>query len=467
MSPLDDQHSEPRDGAPKTETDARHLVRGMGLLQATSVNMLQMLGIGPFITMGIIFGAMGGPQAMLGWLLGAFVSICDGLSCAELAAAMPGAGGAYVYLREAYNRKTWGRLLSFLFIFETVITAPLSISAACVGFAEYIRYTMPQLTAMDVKLIAVATCVFAAAFLFRPIAIVGKLSVVILSIVIAAVLWIIIAGMAHMNARMAFTFPHGAFHLSAGFFFGMASATLFALYNYGGYNAAAYLGGEIRNPSRNIPRAIVLSIIAVAILYIGMSVAILGVVPWREAAASHAIAADFIGRLYGRAAGDVLTALILVAALGSIFMMLLGYSRVLYAAGEEGTFLRVFGRLHSKGRFPTVSLLVLAGISIPFCWFPIEKLIAAMMVIQILFQFIPGNIAVFVVRMRRKDIHLPFRMWLYPLPVIVAILGWSYAASTPSQRVYFGWAAIIFVAGAGAYLLRSRSVGDWPFSGRS
>lgn len=458
-----DQASEHQGDSAQTVAAPQHLVRGMGLLQATSVNMLQMLGIGPFITMGIIFGAMGGPQAVLGWLLGAFISVCDGLSCAELAAAMPGAGGAYVYLREAYNRKTWGSLLSFLFIFETVITAPLSISAACVGFAEYVRYTMPHLTTLDVKLIAVAACIFATVFLFRPVSTVGKLSVVILSVVIATIFWVIIAGFAHMNVKMAFSFPHGAFHPTAGFFFGMAAATLFALYNYGGYNAVAYLAGEVRNPAKNIPRAIVLSIVAVAVLYIGMSVAIVGVVPWEQAASSHAIAADFIGKLYGRGAGNVLTVLILIAALGSIFMMLLGYSRVLYASGEEGTFLKAFGRLHPKGKFPTVALFVLSGLSIPLCWLSIDKLIASMMVIQILFQYIPRNIAVFVIRKRRKDIHLPFRMWLYPWPVVIATLGWLYVISTPAQRVYFGWAGIILVAGVIAYLLRSRSTADWPF----
>ena len=118
----------------------------MGLLQATASNMLQMIGIGPFITIGIIISAMGGPQAILGWVLGAFLSICDGLCSAELGAAMPGTGGAFVYLREAYNSEKWGRILSFLFIFHTIFVAPLSTAAACVGFAEYARYAFPHLT---------------------------------------------------------------------------------------------------------------------------------------------------------------------------------------------------------------------------------------------------------------------------------------------------------------------------------
>lgn len=452
---------------PETEQNPRQLVRGIGLLQATAGNMLQMLGIGPFITMGIIISAMGGPQAILGWILGAFLSVCDGLSCAELGAALPGAGGPYVYLREAFNRKTWGRLLSFLFIFETVLTAPLSIAAACVGLAEYAQYAVPQLTGTEVKLTAVATCLLVTFLLFRPIKAVANLSVVVLTVVLAAMLWVIVAGFIHMNPKMAFDFPPGAFHLTTGFFFGMASATLFALYNYGGYNAVTYLAGEVRNPAKNIPRAIVLSIVAVAVLYVCMSVTVIGTIPWKQAEVSHSIVSDFIGKIYGHGAGNVMTVLILIAALGSIFMMLLGYSRILYASGQEGTFIKAFGRLHPKGRFPTVALLVLAGLSIPLCWLPIEKLIAAMMVIQIVFQFVPRNLAVFGIRIYRKDIHLPFRMWFYPWPVVIATLGWIYTACSPDQRQYLVWAAILLVAGVITYLLRCRHTGDWPLKRRN
>lgn len=452
--------------APAGGQTSPQLVRGIGLVQATAGNMLQMLGIGPFITMGIILSSMGGPQAVLGWILGAFLSVCDGFSCAELGAALPGAGGPYVYLREAFNPRTWGRLLSFLFIFETILGAPLSISAACVGLAEYAQYAFPQLTPTDVKLTAVSACIFVTFLLFRRITTVGKLSVVVLSIVLAAMLWVIGAGFIHMNPKMAFDFPPGAFHLTTGFFFGMASATLFALYNYGGYNAVTYLAGEVRNPAKNIPRAIVLSIIAVAVLYVCMSVTIIGTIPWKEAEVSHSIVSDFIGKIYGHGAGNVMTVLVLIAALGSIFMMLLGYSRVLYASGQEGTFIKAFGRLHPKGRFPTVALLVLSGLSIPLCWLPIEKLIAAMMVIQIFFQFVPRNLAVFAIRIYRKDIHLPFRMWFYPWPVVIATLGWLYTAYSPDQRQYFIWVVVLLVAGVGTYLLRSRRTRDWPLNHR-
>jgi amino acid transporter len=434
----------------------------MGLLQSTAVNMLEMIGIGPFITIGVILSAMGGPQAILGWLLGAVFSICDGMVYAELGAAMPGAGGAYIYFREAFNPRTWGRLISFLFLWETIFAAPLSISAACVGFAEYSHYFFPRLTHLGVGVVAAGISLLVAFLLYRPIKTVGRLSVIMLAIVFTAMLWVISAGLIHINSHMAFDFPPGAFHPSKPFFYGLASATLIAMYNYGGYNNITYLGAEVKNPSRNIPRAIVLSVVLVAILYLFMSVVIIGTIPWRDAAASHAVVSEFIGRLYGSRAAALMTVLILAATLGGIFTMTLGYSRILFAAGAEGNFFKVFGRVHPNGHFPTVSLVAISALALPLCWLSLERLVSALMITQIVFQFIPQIFALFAMRWYRKDIVRPFRMWLYPIPALVALVGWTYVASTPEQRQYVGSAAILLVLGLIAYLLRAKVLHSWP-----
>jgi len=315
----------------------------MGLIQSSAVNMLNMIGIGPFITIGAILSAMGGPQAILGWLLGALFSICDGMVYAELGAAMPGAGGAYIYFREAFNTRTWGRMFSFLFLWQTIFSAPLSISAACVGFAQYFRYAFPHV-ALGVGPIAALVIALITFLLYRPIKTVGLLSVIMLVVVLVAMFWVIAAGLLHLDTHMAFDLPPGAFQLSKAFFYGLASATLIAMYNYGGYSNITYLGGEVKDPTRNIPRAIVLSVLVVAVLYLLMSVVVIGVIPWREAASSHAVISEFIARLYGRRAAAVMTGLILSATLAGIFTMTLGYSRILYAAGAEGNFFAAFGR---------------------------------------------------------------------------------------------------------------------------
>ena len=434
----------------------------MGLLQAVAVNMLEMIGIGPFITIGVILSAMHGPQAILGWVLGAVFSICDGMVYGELGAAMPGAGGAYIYFREAFNPRTWGRLISFLFLWETIFAAPLSISAACVGFAEYCRYFLPSLTHLCVGALAAFVSLLVAILLYRPIKTVGRLSVIMLGTVFTAMFWVISTGLVHMNSRMAFDFPHGVFHLSKPFFYGLASATLVAMYNYGGYNNITYLGAEVKNPARNIPRAIVVSVLVVAILYLFMSVVIIGTIPWREAAVSHAVVSEFIGKLYGARAAALMTVLILAATVGGIFTMTLGYSRILYAAGAEGNFFRVFGRVHPEGHFPTISLVAISAIAIPLCWLSLERLLSALMVTQIIFQFIPQIFALFAMRLYRKDIARPYGMWLYPIPAIIALVGWTYVASTPDQRQYVGSAAILLGFGLGAYWIRARTSRSWP-----
>ncbi len=439
------------------------LVRGMGLIQSTAVNMLEMIGIGPFITIGVILSAMGGPQAILGWFLGALFSICDGMVYAELGAAMPGAGGAYIYFREAFNPHTWGRLFSFLFLWEVIFVAPLAISAAAVGFAEYSHYVFPGLTHAGVGTVAAAVCVLITFLLYRRIKTVGSLSVVMLVAVLIAMCWVIGSGLIHMNTRMAFDFPPGAFHPSKAFFLGLASATLVAMYNYGGYNNITYLGGEVKDPTRNIPRAIVLSVLIVAVLYLLMSIVIIGTIPWREAAVSHAVVSEFIGKLYGSRAASVMTGLILAATLGGIFTMSLGFSRILYAAGAEGNFFKVFGRVHPTGRFPTISLLAVNALAIPLCWLSLERLLSALMITQIVFQFIPQVFAVFAIRMYRKEIQRPFGMWLYPVPALVALMGWIYVAATPDQRQYLGTALILLFLGLGAYFLRAKVIRSWPF----
>jgi len=434
----------------------------MGLVQSTAVNMVDMIGIGPFITIGVILSAMGGPQAVLGWFLGALFSVCDGMVYAELGAAMPGAGGAYIYFREAFNPRTWGHLFSFLFLWETIFVAPLGISAASVGFAEYTHYFFPGLSHAGVGFLAAGDCVLITFLLYRPIKEVGRYSVVMLGVVLFAMFWVIVAGLIHINTKMAFDFPPGAFHLSKPFFYGLAAATLIAMYNYGGYNNITYLGGEVQNPAKNIPRAIVFSVLIVAVLYLLMSVVIIGTIPWREAAVSHAVVSEFIGKLYGARAASVMTCLILIATLAGIFTMSLGYSRVLYAAGAEGNFFKVFGRVHPTGRFPTFAVVATNAMAIPLCWFSLERLISAMMIIQIAFQFIPQIFAVFAIRKYRKEIKRPFGMWLYPVPALIALAGWIYVASTPEQRQYLGTAVILLLLGLGAYFLRARAVKSWP-----
>jgi amino acid transporter len=438
------------------------LVRGIGLLGATSANMLEMIGVGPFITIPVLLAKMNGPQAMLGWLVGALVALCDGMVWAELGAAMPGSGGPYRYLSEAYGPKSLGRLMSFLFIWQTILLTPLSIAGGAVGFAQYTRYLYKDLGWAEEKAIAMAVCLLLTFLLYRDIRSIGRLSIVMWSVVIATVLWITVTGLIHFNARMAFDFPPGAFTPNRDFFFGLGGATLIAMYDYGGYNNVCFFGGEVRRPERVIPRSILISIAAVSALYLTMNMTIIGVVPWREAVQSTAIVSDFIQHIHGAGAAKVVTVLILWTTFGSIFAALLGYSRVPYAAAVEGRFFAPFARLHPTRNCPGFSLWFLGSLSAVACLFTLETLISALIVIQVLIQFLAQVVAIPLIR-RRTDIARPFQMPLYPLTAIIAFAGWLYILIA-SGWVFIVWGLGLFAVGTAAYLVRARRVQEWPFA---
>jgi amino acid transporter len=431
---------------------------------ATAANMLEMIGVGPFITIPILIAKMNGPQAILGWILGALVALCDGIVWAELGAAMPGTGGPYHYLSEAYGPKRLGRLMSFLFIWQTVALAPLSIGSGAVGFAQYARFLYKGMSPVDEKLVAVTVCLLITALLYRDIRSVGRLSIVMWVVVIGAAGWITVTGVLHFNSRLVLDFPPGAFTLSPAFFFGLGGATLIAMYDYGGYNNVCFFAGEVRTPERVIPRSILLSIITVAVLYLTMNVTIIGVVPWREAIQSTAIVSDFIQRIYGSKAAAVATILILWTTLASVFAVLLGYSRVPYAAAVDGRFFAPFARLHPSKNFPYVSVLFIGGLSAAASLLKLDVLINALIVIQVLIQFVAQILAVTLIRRNRPDIHRPFQMPAYPVPSIIALLGWLYilvASGLPYILAGFGLLAL----GVAAYLWRAHGEGEWPFGG--
>src|SRR5262245_31038148 len=453
-----------------TQKSDAHLVRGMGLLQATAANMLEMIGIGPFITIPLILAAMGGPQAMIGWVLGAIIAICDGLVWAELGAAMPGSGGSYHYLRQAYGPARLGNLMSFLFIWETVCTAPFSIASGAVGFSNYTRYLWPAMSDAQGKVLAALLCLAVTALLYRDIKSIGKLSVAMWVIVLLTVAWVLFAGVTNFHLARAFDFPPNAFNLNWIFFAGLGNATLNAIYDYGGYNNVCFFGGEVKEPARTIPRAVLISIGAVAVIYMVMTVTIIGVVPWREVItegtlANKAIVAYFIQYLYGSKAATLMTLLILWTTFASIFAVMLGYSRVPYAAAADGRFFKAFARLHPTKNFPNFSLVFIGVTAAMACWFDLGTLIAALIIIEKIARDIGQAVAVIIIRRYRPEIRLPFKMWLYPLPSLIALAGWIYILSTNQAKIVL-WGIALMIVGVAAYLWQAYFKAEWPFDKR-
>lgn len=469
------------------------LIRGMGLGSATALNMIDMIGVGPFITIPLIIGPMGGPQAMLGWIFGALFAICDGLVWAELGAAMPRAGGSYFYLQQIYGERKLGRLLSFLFVWQLSFSAPLSIASGCVGLARYAGYLWPSLDRgaahpMQVNVpvlgplalsavvnggtfLGIGACVLAVVLLYRRINVIGALSKFLWIGVMATVAWVIVSGLTHFSAARAFDFPSGAFTLSHDFFLGLGAAMLVATYDYWGYYNVCFLGEEVREPERNIPRALILSILIVAAIYVVMNISILGVVPWRDlqgAAQNNArfyVVSTMMERIYGHWAGMLAALLIMWTAFASVFSLLLGYSRVPYAAALDGNYFRAFSRLHPRGQFPFVSVLALGGVAIAACFLRLDDIIAKLVVIRIMVQFLLQTVGVIVLRIRRPGLPRPFRMWLYPVPALLATVGFLFVMI---ERRNFArevrWGIAIAVSGTIVYLIRAAARKEWPFT---
>ena len=435
----------------------------MGLFPALASNMLTMVGVGPFLTIPLILSAMHGPQALLGWILGAVISLCDGLIWAELGAAMPGSGGSYDYLQQAFGPRTLGRLMGFLFLWQVMLAAPLTAASGAVGFADYARYLVPSLTSPQQKLIAIAVCLLSTWLLYRDIRSIGVISTILWIGLLTAMGVIIWGGATHFSAARAFDFPAGAFHLSSEFFLGLGAATLISIYDYSGYFNVCLIGGEIKNPSVTIPRTVLLSVGILAVLYMAMSMSIIGVVPWREAISSQAIVSDYIERIYGTKAAALMTGLILWVAFASVFCVLLGYTRVPYAAASEGHFFSAFARLHPTRNFPSFSVLFFGVTSAAACFLSLESLIKALIVIQIVTQFAAQCIALVLIRLRRKDIARPFSMPFYPAPVVIAFLGWMFVLfSSGAPYLLSGFGLLAF--GIVAYLWRAKTRAGWPWS---
>ena len=456
------------------------LERGLSAPAALGLNLIDMVGVGPFVTLPLIVIAMGGPQAMLGWILGAVLSFCDGLTCSELGTAYPEAGGSYVYLRKLYGENGLGRALSFLYAWQLLFSAPMSIASGCIGFAQYLSYFFPHSGVPLVSLrfltvpiilsgqtfIAMALCLTAVAVLYRKVRAIDRVVRSLGIAVIGALLIIIATGLTHFNPHLAFDFPPGAFHLNGAFFAGLGAGMLISAYDYWGYYNVCFMAAEVRNPRKTIPFAVLGSVTLVGVLYLLMHFSVLGVIPWREMASSMGgetrmyVMAVLMHRAYGSGAlGHVaasgIVMLVALTAASSVLALLLGYSRIPYAAAHSGNFPAVFGRVHPKYHIPHIALLTLAGVTLVCCLFRLQEVITTLVVIRIMFQFLLQGFGALLPRHREARKRGGFRMPLYPLPVLVALSGFLFILFS---RVNFlremRTAAVILAAGAVVYGIR-------------
>jgi amino acid transporter len=454
---------------PSSTEKGPHLLRRFGLLEATALNMSNMIGIGPFITIPLLMSALGGPQAMLGWLIAIVITIPDGLVWSELGAAMPGSGGTYHYLREGYGRETYGRLMAFLFIWQFILSGPLEIASGYIGFSQYVGYVWRGITPTETLLVAIAVGIINIILLYRRITFIGKITVALWVGTLLTSAAVIVTGIFHFSPRLAFDFPPGAFNFSLGFLFGLGAASRIGIFDYLGYYDICYIGEEVKNPGYVIPRSIIISIIAVALIYFAINLSIIGVVPWREFVPAETkpdssfVVSIFMEKIYGSKVATIFTAMVLWTAFGSVFALLLGYSRIPYAAAVDGYFFKIFSRLHRRENFPYVSLIVIGVISIICCLFSLGVVIDALITTRILIQFIGQIFAVMLLRRRAPRMPRPFRIWLYPVPTLIALAGWIFIfATTAWQIILFGLGTLAL--GIVMFFIWSWHSQRWPFA---
>ena len=438
------------------------LQRHLGLAQATAINMIDMVGIGPFITLPMVIGMMNGPYFLYAWLAGAVLSFVDAMVWSELGAAFPKAGGSYNFLKESYGAKGPGRLMSFLFVWQTMIQAPLVIASAAIGFASYLSYLLP-LGFWGAKAVSGGVVVLIVVLLYRRIETIGRISMLLWIGVMATMLWIIAGGIAAGNFTEPIRHINDGLTLNYAFVAAMGFAGVKSVYSYLGYYNICHLGAEIKDPVKNIPRSMFLSIAGISVLYLAMNISVTSVVPWQEAKDSEFVISLFIQRLAGPAAAAIVTCLILWVAFASVFSATLGYSRIPYAAAADGAFFKVFARLHPTRQFPHISLLFLGGMAFVFSLlFRLGDVISAILAMRILVQFIGQSVGLLLLRKTRGPGAFPYKMPLFPIPVLLAIALWAgILIATGSKMVMTGLG--VAAAGVLVYLVKARRSGEWPF----
>jgi amino acid transporter len=463
-------------------SSADSLQRRIGLRSAVAFNMLEMIGVGPFITLPLVIAAAGYRLSVWAWILGAAIAVADGLVWAELGAAFPRAGGSYAFLREIYGPERAGNWLSFLYVWQVSFTAPLSIASGCIGLSSFLGVFWPGLDGSPFAALpmlhyanfaAAAACLLVTALLYRNLNSTTRLAWVLFAGVLTAIAGVIVSGFAHAAATGGWQMPaapalHVTFHAAMN---GLAQATLLTTYCYWGYYNICFLGSETRRPEKTIPRAILLSVLFVSAFYVLMNLAAL---PSLREAATHTaesavvrvqLVADIANSAFGHWAGYTIAALIVWTAFASIFSLLLGYSRVPYAAARDGNYFQFLAAIHPKHGIPHRSLVALGLVASAFCFFSLAQVITMLVITRILLQFFLQQAGVILLRIQRPELERPFKMPLYPLPPLIATAGFIFMLINRAHALGgLAVAASIGVAGTVIYLIRARRLGQWPFA---
>jgi amino acid transporter len=470
-------------GATGAAEDGR-LVRTIGPWQATALNVTMIVGAGVFVTIPPMLGVLPGPYALLAWLAAGALILVDGLIWSELGAALPGSGGSYHFLLESYGRERWGRLMAFLFIWQFLISGPLEIGSGLVAIAQFSTALSPAFHQFNeartwkvvlwqeqelsvsfgpARLIGFGLGVAIIVLLWRNTRTLGRLTVTFWLGVLAAIAWVLVEGWARFDPAVAFDFSGRAAAVPDDLGSKLGAGMILAMYSYLGYYNVCYVGDEVRDPGRTIPRAVLTSALLVCVLFVGLHLAMLGTVPWQQVPTNddaYSLPAEFMRRIHGEWAVTLLTLLLIWSCFGSAFAGLLGYSRIPFGAARAGHFFAAFGRLRQG--VPYWSLLLVGGLMLVWSFFDLQNIINALITTRLLEQFIGQVFGVVLLRRNRPDLYRPYRMWLYPLPCLLTLAGWLYLYLS-AGLFYIGLGAGTLLLGGGVFLLWAWRTRGWPF----
>lgn len=432
------------------------LERGLSLAQATAINMIDMVGIGPFIAISLVLTHLGGAWCLMAWLLGALLAYTDGMVWSEMGAKWPEAGGSYVFLQKLFGGQT-GKLMAFLFIWQTVVQAPLTAASGAIGFSTYLKYLLPHITELQQKMVSGGVVALMIVLLYRNIKKIGAISLILSVVTVVTMLWLIISAAGRFSYQQAFSTEGASLQWSPIFFVYLGQSSLKAVYSYMGYYNACHLGGEIKDPEKNIPRSMFIAITGIMILYLCMQIAVIGVIPWQQVRDSPFIVSTYFELIYNHSIAQVATVFILFIALASLFSLLLGYSRIPYAAALNGDFFPVFAKVHSKHKFPHISLLTLGGLAFIFSLlFKMSDVITAIVTMRILIQFVSQAIGVILWHRNKPAEPRPYKMPLFPLPAIISMLIWLLLLFTSKTQFILGALAYIAAGTIVYFIIRNK-----------
>jgi amino acid transporter len=476
------------------------LQRHFGLWHAVALNVTMIVGAGVFLTIPLMLQVLPGPYALLGWLAAGVLILVDSLIWSELATMFPGSGGTYLYLLESFGRTKWGRLFAFLFIWQFLISGPLELASGLIAMDMFSQSLSPAfeqwnnswvwkldlwpsqglaVTVRPARVLCLLVGVAIIALLYRSIRGLGRMTLALWIGVLFVIAWIAVEGWLRFDASRVFdtTGIPPPDPWSWDFARKLGAVMVFAMYSYLGWYNVCYIGDEVRNPGKTLPRAILLSAALVVVLFVGLHLAMLGTVSWHDVPTdpakleNYSLPADFMAQVYGRDdrgrwAVTLVTVALIWSCFGAAFAGLLGYSRIPYGAAREGNFFRVMGEVHPVHRIPHVSLLLVGGLMLFWSFFDLTNVLNALIITRILEQFLAQIAALVYLRRTQPERVRSFKVWLYPLPCGLAAAGWIFLYVT-ADPLYMILGGLTLVAGLVAFLVWSARIGSWPFAQRT